>query len=249
MNVKGTRTNLYCVWKCLLRGFGVQMVIEKMQNFIHSTPSTSGGGMPSSWCREESIKALPRMRLSDSLPNSWLVASPSSEPLLLAKAEARSFTCATAPEWKPPSVSKANGRKTRPSRRQASAVSLVFLIQAFVREAPASAAAPATFELASGLVTVTSIAPSFPFDQRLITTSPGRAMVPGSRCLSSFTGPRSALAAASKITSYSVLDCSNLVRESVMCWLIGPKLFRPEAYHPVCASSKLCEFISLNNVL
>ena len=25
-------------------------------------------------------------------------------------------------------------------------------------------------------------------------------------------------------------------------WLIGPKLFRPEAY-PACASSKLCEFI------
>ena len=27
-------------------------------------------------------------------------------------------------------------------------------------------------------------------------------------------------------------------------WLIGPKLFRPEAY-PACASSKLCEFIKL----
>ena len=26
------------------------------------------------------------------------------------------------------------------------------------------------------------------------------------------------------------------------CWLIGPKLFRPEAY-PACVSSKLCEFI------
>ena len=26
------------------------------------------------------------------------------------------------------------------------------------------------------------------------------------------------------------------------CWLIGPKLFRPEAY-PTCLSSKLCEFI------
>ena len=25
-------------------------------------------------------------------------------------------------------------------------------------------------------------------------------------------------------------------------WLIGPKLFRPEAY-PTCVSSKLCEFI------
>ena len=25
-------------------------------------------------------------------------------------------------------------------------------------------------------------------------------------------------------------------------WLIGPKLFRPEAYHPACASSKIFEF-------
>ena len=27
------------------------------------------------------------------------------------------------------------------------------------------------------------------------------------------------------------------------CWLIGPKLFRPETY-PTCVSSKLCEFIT-----
>ena len=27
------------------------------------------------------------------------------------------------------------------------------------------------------------------------------------------------------------------------CWLIGPKLFRPEPYPPTCVSSKLCEFI------
>ena len=32
-------------------------------------------------------------------------------------------------------------------------------------------------------------------------------------------------------------------------WLIGPKLFRPEAY-PACASSKLCECIeTCNNVM
>ena len=38
---------------------------------------------------------------------------------------------------------------------------------------------------------------------------------------------------------------SNLVRELVTgvgFWLIGPKLFRPEAY-PICASFKLYEFI------
>ena len=29
-------------------------------------------------------------------------------------------------------------------------------------------------------------------------------------------------------------------------WLIGPKLFRPEAY-PTCVSSKLCEFILFGN--
>ena len=85
-----------CV-KYLLQCYGVHGNGEKNHSFNHSTPSTCGG-ISSSWCREESIMALPRMRMSDSLPNSWLVASPSSEPLLLAKDEARSFTCVTAPE-------------------------------------------------------------------------------------------------------------------------------------------------------
>ena len=111
--------------------------------------------------------------------------------------------CASCLTWvvavvsKPPRVSMAKGINTRPSARQASAVSLFFLAQAFPSDAPGLAAASETLEAASGLVTVTSIAPSFPSVQRLITTSPGLAIVPGSRCLSSFDGPRSALAAVS----------------------------------------------------
>ena len=46
----------------------------------YSTPSTSGKGKSSSWNLVESIKALPRMRVRDNLPNSWLVASLSSVP-------------------------------------------------------------------------------------------------------------------------------------------------------------------------
>ena len=86
------------------------------------------------------------MRVRDNLPKSWLVTSPSSDPLHLAKAAASCFTWLIAPEWRPPKVSIAKGKKINPSRLQASAVSLTFLWQAFAREAPATAAAPATFE-------------------------------------------------------------------------------------------------------
>ena len=97
------------------------------------------------------------------------------------------------------------GQENRPWRRQASAVSLVFLWQALEREAPGSLAASATLEGQRGPVTVTSIATSFPFAQRRIVTSPGRAMVPGKRCFSSLLGPKSALAAVSNKTSLIIL--------------------------------------------
>ena len=151
------------------------------------------------------MMAFPRIRQRDNLPKNWLVTSFSSKPLLLARADPRSLTWARAPEWKPPKVSSAKGKKTSPSCLQASSVSRFFLRQALASEAPALAAAPATLDLAKGLVTVTSIAASLPSDQRLIITSPGRALVPGSRCLSSLAGPKSALAAVSKITSRSML--------------------------------------------
>ena len=107
-------------------------------------PSTSAWGKSASWHRVESIKALPRMRVRDNLPNSWLATSPSSDPLHLAKAAASCFTWLIAPECRPPKVSIAKGKKMNPSRLQASAVSLTFLWQAFAKEAPATAAAPAT---------------------------------------------------------------------------------------------------------
>ena len=56
--------------------------------------------------------AFARIKVRDNLPKSWLVTSPSSVPLHLARADASCFTCAVAPEWSPPSVSSAyfNGR-------------------------------------------------------------------------------------------------------------------------------------------
>ena len=69
----------------------------------------------------------------------------------------------------------ANGRKTRPSWRQRSAVSLNYLLQALSNAAPALTAAAATFVAANGPVTVTSMAPSFPLAHRRIMTSPGLA--------------------------------------------------------------------------
>jgi len=68
-----------------------------------------------------------------------------------------------------------NGRKTRPSWRQRSAVSHSFLLQALSNAAPALTAAAATFVAANGPVTVTSMAPSFPLAHRRIMTSPGLA--------------------------------------------------------------------------
>ena len=171
----------------------------------YSTPSISVGGKSAAWHLEVIISALPRIRVRDSLPKIWPVTSPSCNPLHLAKHAASCFTWPTAPEWRPPSVSIAKGRKTRPWRRQASAVSLVFLWQALEREAPGSLAASATLEGQRGPVTVTSIATSFPFAQRRIVTSPGRAMVPGKRCFSSLLGPKSALAAVSNKTSLIIL--------------------------------------------
>ena len=97
------------------------------------------------------MTSFPRMRQRDSLPKKWLVTSFSSEPLLLVRADP-SFTWARAAEWKPPKVSRAKSKKTSPSSLQASSVSRFFLRQALSSEAPALAAAPATLDLAKGLV-------------------------------------------------------------------------------------------------
>ena len=137
---------------------------------FHIIPSIVARGISWSGDWEESMMALPRMRQRESLPKNWLVTSFSSSPLLLARAVARSFTWAKAPEWKPRKVSRANGKNTSPSCRQASSVSLFFLRQALSSEAPAFAAAPATFDLAKGLVTVTSIAVGPAPDQHITWT-------------------------------------------------------------------------------
>ena len=80
----------------------------------YSTPSISAGGKLSSWHLELIIRAFPRIKVRDSLPNSWAVTSLSTSPLDLAKTAASCFTWAAAPECRPPRVSIAKGRKTRP---------------------------------------------------------------------------------------------------------------------------------------
>ena len=83
---------------------------------LYWMPSTWGRGKSASWHRDESIKAFALIRVKDNLPRSWPVTSPSSSPLHLARALASSLTWVTAPLWRPPKVSTANGKKTRPSR-------------------------------------------------------------------------------------------------------------------------------------
>ena len=46
-------------------------ITYKRQDVDHCTPSTSALGMSTSGAREASIRAFPRMRLSDNLPKSW----------------------------------------------------------------------------------------------------------------------------------------------------------------------------------
>ena len=82
----------------------------------HSTPSISGEGKSASGHLVDSIKELAFMRIRDNLPKSWPVASPSFTPLHLASAVAISLTWVIAPLCRPPRVSRANGRKTIPSR-------------------------------------------------------------------------------------------------------------------------------------
>ena len=43
--------------------------IVLFQSLIHSMPSTSASGKSASWHLVESIRALPRMRVRDNLPN------------------------------------------------------------------------------------------------------------------------------------------------------------------------------------
>ena len=74
------------------------MILHGVNSLHHSTPSTSDKGKSASWWRVESIKAFARIKVRDNLPKSWLVPSPSSVPLHLAKAAASCFTCAVAPE-------------------------------------------------------------------------------------------------------------------------------------------------------
>ena len=55
-------------------------------------PSMSGGTKSLSCWRADNIMALQRINVRDTLPKSWLVASLSSNPLLLASAAAICFT-------------------------------------------------------------------------------------------------------------------------------------------------------------
>ena len=149
---------IFYIWKCVETWitktcWTISISIHHIMTSISGAQSHYlGGERTASW----------RCSVRDNLPNSWLIASLSSEPLLLANAAAICFTWTTAPAWNPPKVSTAKGRNSRPSWRQASSVSLSFRWTALLREAPGSTA-PSTFEAANGLVTVTSIAASLPF--------------------------------------------------------------------------------------
>ena len=181
------------------------MRVDHIKSDNHSVPPISGGSISPSGLLDTCMTAFPRMRQRENRWKSCLVAIPSSSPDCLAKAEASRLSWMTATLCNPPSVSAAIGRKEIPCSWQAAAAPCTFLSKADLRALPASAAAPATFVWHSGLVTVTSRAPSFPSHHLGRRTSAGLAAVPGSKNLPSLTGPRAALAAVSYSRSRSWL--------------------------------------------
>ena len=170
-------------------------------------PSTMAGGKSLSWHREVIIVALARIKFRDKRPKIWLVSGHFAFLHPLAPRQHRRQLSHLSYCSRMQSAKSLNRKRKEDNALEAASffsildLSLIGLDQS----SPASAAAHLTFEGERGLVTVTSIAPSLPFTQRRMVTSPGRAIVPGRRCFSSLVGAKSALAAVSKITSLSRL--------------------------------------------
>ena len=78
----------------------------------YSAPSTAA--LATSRLREQSIIAFPLIRVTDNLLRSWPVGSLSSQPFFLAIAWPSCLICSRATVWRPPRVSMAIGRKSRP---------------------------------------------------------------------------------------------------------------------------------------
>ena len=139
--------------------------------------------------------AFPRIRQIDSFWKSLLVVVASSSPVCLARALPNFFTSAMALGCQAPRLSTARGGKTMPCQWQASQDLSSFLLWATERAWPGVTAASLTTESWSGLMTVTSIAASFPLAQPGISTSAGLPPSPGSKKRPSFAGARAAAAA------------------------------------------------------
>ena len=117
-----------------------ECIISNTWSWIHyGLPSMGGAGKLGT--RFAIIAAFPLWRRTPSLDQVWLIASPSSWPLCLAKADASLFTWRTATSCHPPKVSAARGRKTMPSDLQASAAPTIFLSKATSAACPGLAAA------------------------------------------------------------------------------------------------------------
>ena len=126
----------FCIWLLLLnsipRSFFLLLFLECVDHLLwrekvterntvaigywssYSVPSTSGAIMSSSGLLDTIIAALHRIRPSASHWKSCRVATPLSSPACRARAGTSRLSWTTATWCRPPRVSMAMGRKTRP---------------------------------------------------------------------------------------------------------------------------------------
>jgi len=159
-------------------------------NIINCRPSISCGGKLGT--RFRNMLALPFTRRIAILWLKCRMASDSSWPVCLARADPNLLTKDTVWLCQPPSVSTGRGRKTIPASLHASPCFVIFSPYLLARAWPGVVAAPLTSADWRGLTTVISRAVSLPADQLGMRTSAGLASDPGMRALSSLLGPKQA---------------------------------------------------------
>ena len=168
-------------------------LLYEISCMVYSRPSISGEGKVGDLFRRRA--ALPLASRTDNLWARCLMASLSSCPVCLAKADPIFLTCRADCSCQPPSVSTGIGMNTIPAPLHGSPCLVIFSLYRWVRAWPGVVAALLTRATCRGLTTVISRAVSLPPVQLGMRTSAGLAFEPGMRALSSLVGPRMADAA------------------------------------------------------
>ena len=126
-------------WSETVHGNGT-LVKTWIKRYTQIMPSTLASGRAGTLLPSKA--ALPRWRSTPSLPHKWEIASPSSCPVCLAKADPSFLTSLSATLCQPPKVSAASGKKAIPWARHSSSAPLTLFPKACSRANPGVVAAP-----------------------------------------------------------------------------------------------------------